>query len=492
MDAVKKATVKMALVSEWMVSKILIKLFESRTLGFVQQSIRVLLVVTCYYKKFIRVPVGWEERDLETSGVKLVVQERLQQWLVQNDQDPESFSFETPEGKIMRKMQKNSKTIKEGLMEKLEENSITLKEMLEEKVNTINKELEEKVNTVKDKLIENSRKTKEELNHRVDEVFQKCKELQKKYAFLTTWDYTIEEVIPSVEQDDTTKLLEERMNCIQLPSTATNMVGTINTQVKEERDPATKMKVKPSIFVGKVPWSTYHKQLEAAEMANRWTNEEKVDSLVVALRGDVLNILQTVSGNQQNDYRVKKSGEGLQEFQAIYSAVCLAYPTVPDSFLEQLAIQTFMDGIRDRKTQQSLRLARPKTVDDALAHAMKFEAAKQASRDHGRVRAVAEEPERSQDRLEELLLRVLRKEASDKKERPEARKYKCWNCGERGHLRRRCPKPRKKWDKNQNKDQDKKQDSDRDKDKEQNPNRDKNKDHDKERDNRYGGVKSTK
>ncbi|KAF5287919.1 hypothetical protein FQA39_LY15623 [Lamprigera yunnana] len=77
-------------------------------------------------------------------------------------------------------MQENSRTIKEGLMEKLEENSRTLKEMLEEKVNTINEKLEEKVNTVKDELIENSRKTKEELNHRVDEVFQKCKELQKK------------------------------------------------------------------------------------------------------------------------------------------------------------------------------------------------------------------------------------------------------------------------------------------------------------------------
>ncbi|KAF5293703.1 hypothetical protein FQA39_LY03188 [Lamprigera yunnana] len=157
-----------------------------------------------------------EEHDLETSGVELVLQERLRQWLVQNDQDPESFSFETPEGKKMKKMQENSKTIKEGLKEKLEENSRTLKE------------LEEKVNTVKDELIENSRKTKEELNHRVDEVFQKCEEL-----LLTTWDYTKEEVNPLVEQDDTTtQLLEERMNHIQFPSTATNMVGTINTQAK--------------------------------------------------------------------------------------------------------------------------------------------------------------------------------------------------------------------------------------------------------------------
>ncbi|KAF5301657.1 hypothetical protein FQA39_LY10704 [Lamprigera yunnana] len=134
-----------------------------------------------------------EERDLETSGVKLRLQERFRQWLVQNDQDPESLSFKTPEAKIMRKMQENSRTIKEGLMEKLEENSRPLKEMLEEKVNTINEKLEEKVNRVKDELIKNSRKTKEELNHRVDEVFQKCEELQKKYALLTTWDYTKEE-----------------------------------------------------------------------------------------------------------------------------------------------------------------------------------------------------------------------------------------------------------------------------------------------------------
>lgn len=41
-----------------------------------------------------------------------------------------------------------------------------------------------------------------------------------------------------------------------------------------------------------VSWSEYIKQFEAAEVANRWKDQDKVTTLIVALRDDALDILQ--------------------------------------------------------------------------------------------------------------------------------------------------------------------------------------------------------
>ncbi|GLV43709.1 hypothetical protein CBL_21492 [Carabus blaptoides fortunei] len=140
-----------------------------------------------------------------------------------------------------------------------------------------------------------------------------------------------------------------------------------------------RMKLKAPIFDGKTPSSTYFKQFDAAAMVNGWTDEEKTITLIISLRGEALNILQTIPDSQQKDYkylvsrlemtygdahlqqvyhaqvknRVQKCGENLQEFETdVTRLVRLAYPTAPDSFLEQLAVQTFVDGLRDSETQQ--------------------------------------------------------------------------------------------------------------------------------------------
>ena len=92
-------------------------------------------------------------------------------------------------------------------------------------------------------------------------------------------------------------------------------------------------------------------------MANRWTDEEKAVSLIIALRGDAVNILQAIPENQQKDHRflvsrlemrygdahlehvyhvqvknrVQRSGESLQEFESdVARLVRLAYSTSPD------------------------------------------------------------------------------------------------------------------------------------------------------------------
>ncbi|KAJ8970304.1 hypothetical protein NQ317_019341 [Molorchus minor] len=87
--------------------------------------------------------------------------------------------------------------------------------------------------------------------------------------------------------------------------------------------------------------------------------------------------------------RNQRINENLQQYEAdIARLVYLAYPTAPRDFIEQLAVQVFIDGIRDCETQQALRLARCKKLNEVLAYALEFEAAKQASRGHTRIRQI--------------------------------------------------------------------------------------------------------
>lgn len=211
-------------------------------------------------------------------------------------------------------------------------------------------------------------------------------------------------------------------------------------------------------------------QFEAAAKINNWATAEKATALVVSLRGDAMDILQTVPAHEQSNYhemikrlemryghahleevyhaklknRCQKTNEGLQEFEAdVARLVRLAFPTAPDNFLECLAVRTFIDGLRDTEAQHSLRMARPKTLTDALSRALEYEAAKQASRSHARVRTVQDEQQNPPNESMEDVCRRILNEVMKKKKEP-----RCWNCGELGHLRNRCNNRRRSFPNN--------------------------------------------
>ncbi|KAJ8962270.1 hypothetical protein NQ318_018249 [Aromia moschata] len=165
--------------------------------------------------------------------------------------------------------------------------------------------------------------------------------------------------------------------------------------------------LKPPTYDGQSSWSMYRRQFEAAAKANGWTPQEMATSLVISLRGQALEILQSIPEEQQNDYdrivgaleiryghkylrqvyqsqiksRQQRSNESLQEYEAdIERLIHLAYPQAPKEFLEQIGIQTFIDGLVDIEMQQALRLGRHTTISDALVAALEFKAAKEASR----------------------------------------------------------------------------------------------------------------
>ncbi|KAJ8957203.1 hypothetical protein NQ318_007765 [Aromia moschata] len=167
--------------------------------------------------------------------------------------------------------------------------------------------------------------------------------------------------------------------------------------------------LKPPTYDGQSSWSMYRRQFEAAAKANGWTPQEMATSLVISLRGQALEILQSIPEEQQNDYdriigaleiryghkylrqvyqsqiksRQQRSNESLQEYEAdIERLIHLAYPQAPKEFLEQIGIQTFIDGLVDTEMQQALRLGRHTTISDALIAALEFKAAKEASRSY--------------------------------------------------------------------------------------------------------------
>ncbi|KAJ8914792.1 hypothetical protein NQ315_014534 [Exocentrus adspersus] len=98
--------------------------------------------------------------------------------------------------------------------------------------------------------------------------------------------------------------------------------------------------------------------------------------------------------------------------------VNLAYLTAPAEVIEQLSVTKeaqaqvsvwhVVDGLRGPKINQLVRLARHKTISEALAHALEIEAVKEASR-------VATNPYQDQDKKTKTV------------------------CGAEGHVRRWCP-----------------------------------------------------
>lgn len=77
------------------------------------------------------------------------------------------------------------------------------------------------------------------------------------------------------------------------------------------------------------------------------------------------------------------TAEKLQQFEInIGRVVRLEYSTAPKYFLGTLSVQTFINGIIDIDMQRDVRLSRLLKTEDALAHALEYEAAKQPSISH--------------------------------------------------------------------------------------------------------------
>ncbi|KAJ8913108.1 hypothetical protein NQ315_000565 [Exocentrus adspersus] len=127
--------------------------------------------------------------------------------------------------------------------------------------------------------------------------------------------------------------------------------------------------------------------------------EDKATSIIAALRGEALEVLRTIPEGSQDSAtsalekiyggahlqhlrnRKQRFEETLQQYEAdVSQMINLAYPTASVEVIEQLSVSSFVEGLRDPEIGQLVRLARHKTIFEALAHALEIEAVKEASR----------------------------------------------------------------------------------------------------------------
>ncbi|KAJ8936593.1 hypothetical protein NQ318_016887 [Aromia moschata] len=321
-------------------------------------------------------------------GKKADLQNRLKEALENEGGNPDIFLFEIA-GDIHSALQ----SLKESLQQELQETSGNLREKkITENSSCLQKQIGEyvdgKFGEMENKLVT------------VEEEFQnKLLEMERKFA---TW------VLEGGEQ--------QRMINTTLKSPGSD-IDRVSNPESSSRVEISRIRMKPPQFDGKSPWVNYLRQFEAAAKANGWSLAEKATALTLALRGDATDILQTLSLEEQEDYhqlvrhlemrygqshlehvyhsqlknRYQKSNESLQEFEVdIARLVRLAYSSTPENVMERLAVQAFLDGLRDTETRQALTFARPSKLVDALARALEFEAAKQSCRGQAKVRRMEE------------------------------------------------------------------------------------------------------
>ncbi|KAJ8909439.1 hypothetical protein NQ315_012753 [Exocentrus adspersus] len=120
--------------------------------------------------------------------------------------------------------------------------------------------------------------------------------------------------------------------------------------------------------------------------------------------------------------------------------------------IQQLSVSNLVDGLRDPEISQLVRLARYKTISEALAQALEIEAAKQASR--GQTRKVRQVRTYQRDKtmgttsghaIDSMLefLQKLKNEQETENSTNKRKPIRYWTCacGVEGHVKSRCPQP---------------------------------------------------
>lgn len=421
-----------------------------------------------------------EERDLEVTGSKSVLQQRLRQAILAEGEDPETILFEGSDlSKLLHNLNESFKTEVQNLKTDVNENF---------------KKFESDVQNLKTEVLENFETKFEEFStnfeSKVSALESNVSNLEHKFSVMenkleeqvSVMENNFEEKCKSIEsrlEDKLETSLRLRLGTLGSHTTPSSSCSPVHptdhslaNSGEDSRLPTVRQPV-PAIsstgstvpvFDGKMPWEDYMTLFETAAMVHGWSSETKASVLCLSLRGEALGVLQTIPLSERHNYnelvkklevrfghqhmdqlyrsqlrnRAQKHNESLQEFEAdIARLVRKAYPSVTDDVSESLAVDKFLDGLREPETQQAVKLARPKTLSDALTQALEFEAVKQSVRGQARVRAMEGEPTTSPS-VEEIVKKVLEALKTRRKE------VRCWGCGQLGHPRSKCTKPTEK------------------------------------------------
>ncbi|GFX94596.1 hypothetical protein TNCV_3088251 [Trichonephila clavipes] len=144
--------------------------------------------------------------------------------------------------------------------------------------------------------------------------------------------------------------------------------------------PYSKPSIKLSTYDGKSSWQVYKTQFSIVADANQWDSHTKACQLAASLRADAADILQTLPETQRLDFdalvnalelrfgekcvkdysrlqlksRQQKVSETLQELATDVERLShLAFSDCPTEVREVLALQHFIDGVRDPEIQKA-------------------------------------------------------------------------------------------------------------------------------------------
>ncbi|GFS81859.1 gag-Pol polyprotein [Trichonephila clavipes] len=144
--------------------------------------------------------------------------------------------------------------------------------------------------------------------------------------------------------------------------------------------PYSKPSIKLSTYDGKSSWQVYKTQFSIVADANQWDSQTKACQLAASLRADAADILQTLTETQRLDFdalvnalelrfgekcvkdysrlqlksRQQKVSETLQELATDVERLShLAFSDCPTEVREVLALQHFIDGVRDLEIQKA-------------------------------------------------------------------------------------------------------------------------------------------
>ncbi|KAK9712518.1 hypothetical protein QE152_g24835 [Popillia japonica] len=135
-----------------------------------------------------------------------------------------------------------------------------------------------------------------------------------------------------------------------------------------------KMILKPPIFDGLISWNNSLRQFEITAKSNSWTEDLKAGALANSLRGKALDILETMLPGEETRSSRKPDHADVERL------LRLTNPDGSSKMEDAWPLHIFINGIREGETQQHIRLARPKTLAEALGRAQEYEVIKQVSK----------------------------------------------------------------------------------------------------------------
>ncbi|KAI5748243.1 hypothetical protein M8J77_023412 [Diaphorina citri] len=410
-----------------------------------------------------------KSRGLSSSGPKAELTARLEEALTAAGLDPNEVTFD--------ELSDGGKSSEEGGEKSSDDKMAAMFSSLTETIKTLSIQTNERIDSTSKQNIETVNKQtnemKETFTTKIEETNNRVLELQSSVqAQISMFQVEVDKVKGDIHVlEDRFKGMEDKVESVddrvrnfedKLAEMSNNITRQVIGQVVQHSPPslstvvperANPARMKLPVFDGQMAWCIFKRQFEAVCACNMWSASEKTTALMLALRGPAADLIQTLSLDSPVTYdelvralerrfgdehmqpvyriqlrnRMQKSGESLQELHAdIERLAYLSYSHGNPELLNLMAYDAFVNAIADPELQLAVRLAGKKTTTEALAYALTFEAAKQASRTALPVRRVTFSDE------------AAHHSTSDRRNEKDANH--CWHCHTRGHSRRDCKK----------------------------------------------------